>query len=139
MSKGLAVEHALAAILSHVGDDGLSTEQALALADMTETQALMTAAAGLRDRGFYNGISYSRKVFIPLTYLCRDVCHYCTFAKTPKKIEQAYLRVAWTMRKSRCSGRSRPQWASCLNLPQAGFAKRACRITALQIKTPHCG
>ncbi|MBQ0795400.1 5-amino-6-(D-ribitylamino)uracil--L-tyrosine 4-hydroxyphenyl transferase CofH [Zhongshania sp.] len=93
MSKGLAVEHALAAILSHAGDDGLSTEQALALADMTETQALMTAAAGLRDRGFYNGISYSRKVFIPLTYLCRDVCHYCTFAKTPKKIEQAYLPV----------------------------------------------
>jgi FO synthase len=32
-------------------------------------------------------------VFIPLTHLCRDVCHYCTFAQTPKKIPQAYMPV----------------------------------------------
>jgi FO synthase len=36
-------------------------------------------------------VTYSRKVFIPLTQLCRDVCHYCTFATTPRKIGQAYL------------------------------------------------
>jgi len=36
-------------------------------------------------------VTYSRKVFIPLTQLCRDVCHYCTFASTPKKIGPAYL------------------------------------------------
>ncbi len=40
----------------------------------------------LRDRGFGNLVTYSRKVFIPLTHLCRDVCHYCTFAQTPKHI-----------------------------------------------------
>lgn len=53
----------------------------------------MTAAAvaALRDRSHGNIVSYSRKVFIPLTRLCRDVCHYCTFAKPPRKGEQAYM------------------------------------------------
>ncbi len=36
-------------------------------------------------------ITYSKKVFIPLTELCRDVCHYCTFAKAPKKLYAPYL------------------------------------------------
>ena len=36
-------------------------------------------------------ISYSRKVFIPLTKLCRDVCHYCTFAERPRAGRPAYL------------------------------------------------
>ena len=36
-------------------------------------------------------VTYSRKVFIPLTELCRDVCHYCTYAKTPRRLATAYL------------------------------------------------
>lgn len=36
-------------------------------------------------------VTYSRKVFIPLTRLCRDVCHYCTFATTPRVVGKAYL------------------------------------------------
>jgi FO synthase len=36
-------------------------------------------------------VSYSRKVFIPLTRLCRDVCHYCTFATTPRMLAAPYL------------------------------------------------
>ena len=36
-------------------------------------------------------ITYSKKVYIPLTELCRDVCHYCTFAKAPKKLDAPYL------------------------------------------------
>ncbi|HKT53902.1 MAG TPA: 5-amino-6-(D-ribitylamino)uracil--L-tyrosine 4-hydroxyphenyl transferase CofH, partial [Caulobacteraceae bacterium] len=36
-------------------------------------------------------VSYSRKVFIPLTELCRDVCHYCTFAKAPRGVKAPYL------------------------------------------------
>ncbi len=45
---------------------------------------LMAQAAEKRDDAFGRNISYSRKVFIPLTKLCRDVCHYCTFAERPK-------------------------------------------------------
>ena len=45
---------------------------------------LMAQAAQKRDDAFGRNISYSRKVFIPLTKLCRDVCHYCTFAERPK-------------------------------------------------------
>ncbi|MBA4180305.1 MAG: hypothetical protein C0506_06930, partial [Anaerolinea sp.] len=47
---------------------------ALALAAETDMAPLLAAAAELRDRGHRNVISYSRKVFIPLTQLCRDVC-----------------------------------------------------------------
>ncbi|MGE3746241.1 MAG: 7,8-didemethyl-8-hydroxy-5-deazariboflavin synthase, partial [Sphingomonadaceae bacterium] len=36
-------------------------------------------------------VTYSRKVFIPLTTLCRDVCHYCTFATTPRRAHAPYL------------------------------------------------
>ncbi len=36
-------------------------------------------------------MTYSRKVFIPLTRLCRDVCHYCTFATTPRRAVKASL------------------------------------------------
>src|SRR6187402_1404537 len=51
----------------------------------------MAEAARLRDSGHGRLISYSRKVFIPLTKLCRDVCHYCTFAETPHATQPAYL------------------------------------------------
>ena len=54
-------------------------------------QALMTTAAARRDSAHGNVVSYSRKVFIPLTQLCRDVCHYCTFAQAPRHIAAPYL------------------------------------------------
>ena len=52
---------------------------------------LLAEACELRDRGHRQNISYSRKVFIPLTQLCRDTCGYCTFAKTPGRLKAAYL------------------------------------------------
>ncbi len=52
---------------------------------------LLQDAVQLRDKGHGRLISYSRKVFIPLTQLCRDVCHYCTFAKAPRKLAAAFL------------------------------------------------
>ena len=52
---------------------------------------LMAQAAAKRDASFGRNISYSRKVFIPLTKLCRDVCHYCTFAERPRAGHPAYL------------------------------------------------
>src|SRR5258707_11857763 len=58
---------------------------------MVELSGLMADASRLRDRGHGRLISYSRKVFIPLTHLCRDVCHYCTFAERPRAGQPAYL------------------------------------------------
>ena len=52
---------------------------------------LMARAAARRDGYHGDTVTYSRKVFIPLTHLCRDVCHYCTFAEPPKKGEVAFL------------------------------------------------
>src|ERR687897_165317 len=51
----------------------------------------MAAAACMRDRLFGPRVSYSRKVFIPLTKLCRDNCGYCTFARAPRPGERAFL------------------------------------------------
>ena len=47
----------------------------------------------LRDEGQGRVVTYSPKVFIPLTKLCRDVCHYCTFAKPPRRGERAYMTI----------------------------------------------
>ncbi len=69
----------------------LSDDEILLLAQTTDTAALMTVAAQLRDAGHQTTVSYSRKVFIPLTHLCRDVCHYCTFAQVPRKLKAPYL------------------------------------------------
>jgi FO synthase len=69
----------------------LSSDQALALAECDDLAALMRLAAALRDEGHGPRVSYSRKVFIPLTRLCRDSCHYCTFAHPPRRDAAAYL------------------------------------------------
>jgi FO synthase len=52
---------------------------------------LMAQAAAIRDARYGRLVSYSRKVFIPLTKLCRDVCHYCTFKEVPRAGHAAYL------------------------------------------------
>jgi FO synthase len=51
-------------------------------------EELLSEARSLRSRPV---VTYSPKVFIPLTKLCRDVCHYCTFARPPRRGERAYL------------------------------------------------
>ncbi|MCF8473980.1 MAG: 5-amino-6-(D-ribitylamino)uracil--L-tyrosine 4-hydroxyphenyl transferase CofH [Emcibacter sp.] len=58
---------------------------------MIDMNAFYKNAASLRDQGHGRVMTYSPKVFIPLTHLCRDVCHYCTFAESPKKGEQVYM------------------------------------------------
>jgi len=71
----------------------MNRTEALALAQETDVAALSARARVLRDEGHGNVISYSRKVFIPLTQLCRDVCHYCTFAHPPRKGERAFMTL----------------------------------------------
>jgi len=57
-------------------------------------EELCAEARALRDAGHGRLVTYSPKVFIPLTKLCRDVCHYCTFARPPRRGERAYLTIA---------------------------------------------
>ena len=70
---------------------GITRDEALALATKRDLDALMARSAALRDAAHGRTISYSRKVFIPLTQLCRDSCHYCTFAHPPRRGEHVYL------------------------------------------------
>src|SRR5215210_7099128 len=76
------------AIEGRLERDAAYTLARLAVADPAPA---MRAAAELRDRLFGPHVSYSRKVFIPLTKLCRDNCGYCTFAQAPRPGERAYL------------------------------------------------
>ncbi|MFZ8957688.1 MAG: 7,8-didemethyl-8-hydroxy-5-deazariboflavin synthase CofG, partial [Pseudohongiellaceae bacterium] len=71
--------------------DWLSESEAIALAGNSDTSSLAKMASQLRDSHHGDLITYSRKVFVPLTQLCRDVCHYCTFAQTPRHLNQAFM------------------------------------------------
>ncbi len=71
----------------------IDTGETRALASERDTRALMRRAAGIRDDAFGGLLTYSRKVFLPLTHLCRDSCHYCTFARPPRRGDAAYMRI----------------------------------------------
>src|SRR6266702_4094590 len=70
----------------------LSRDEAVALLATPElTTALLATASALRDRAWGRTVTFSPKVFLPLTNLCRDRCTYCTFRKDPDDPD------AWTM------------------------------------------
>lgn len=71
----------------------ISAQEVLSLVGGLSLSDLMQLAARQRDEVHGTKVSYSRKVFIPLTQLCRDVCHYCTFAHAPRKGQRAYLTI----------------------------------------------
>ena len=68
-----------------VNGKGLARSEALLLSGVQgeEIPLLLAAAAELRDRGKGKVVTFSPKIFIPLTNLCRDFCGYCTFRKAP--------------------------------------------------------
>jgi FO synthase len=73
--------------------DVIDGDQAISLAGYDNLDNLMEAARSRRDRVHGSRVSYSPKVFIPLTQLCRDVCRYCTFAHAPRDLASPYLSV----------------------------------------------
>ena len=75
-----------------LNNEKLSQLEAYDLIDLDTDTDVFKLASSIRDHGFGNTVTYSKKVFIPLTKLCRDVCHYCTFAQPPQSGENAYLR-----------------------------------------------
>lgn len=81
-ADGAVLDATEASVLLHAREDDLD--------------ALLTAAGKVRDahllaEGRAGIVTYSRSVFIPLTRLCRDRCHYCTFATVPHKVPAAFL------------------------------------------------
>lgn len=89
-SEGLpAPMEAGEALTRALDGEELSREDACRLINATasDVPALMLAASRLRDRYRPRVVTYSRKVFIPLTNLCRDRCGYCTFVKQPGEPE----------------------------------------------------
>ncbi len=95
--------------------------------------ALVRAAARLRDEGHGNVVSYSRKVFIPLTKLCRDVCHYCTFAETPGVGRAAYLSADEVLAIARAGERAgcREALFTLGDRPEARYAAARRALDAL--------
>jgi 7,8-didemethyl-8-hydroxy-5-deazariboflavin synthase CofG subunit len=83
--------HMDAALQSGLEGRGVSREDALSLMNEALLPALLDAAGPLRDRFKGRSVSYSRKVFIPLTHLCRDYCGYCTFRADPQTGVQPYM------------------------------------------------
>lgn len=62
---------------------GIDRDAALSLAEFAALDDLLAAATHVRQSGKGTVVSFSKKVFIPLTTLCRDYCSYCTFRKDP--------------------------------------------------------
>ena len=97
----VTADSALRRVLRRARDGAMlnTREAATLMAARGEQLAELTAiAARVRDAGLVSAgrpdmITYSRKVFIPLTRLCRDRCHYCTFATAPHRVPAAYLEI----------------------------------------------
>ncbi|HUG87107.1 MAG TPA: bifunctional FO biosynthesis protein CofGH [Euzebya sp.] len=96
MSATEAPAHAMRRALARA-DAGktLNAEEATVLlgARGGDLDRLMGIAARVRDQAFADRVTYSRKVFIPLTHLCRDTCGYCTFAWPPKGDIPAFMSL----------------------------------------------
>jgi FO synthase len=69
-------------------------------------EELCEEARRLRAEGHGTLVTYSPKVFIPLTKLCRDVCHYCTFARPPRRGERAYMTIEEVLAVARAGARA---------------------------------
>lgn len=96
MAQRAAVQPGLARIVDQALEvasrgEGVTRADALLLIESADTCELCATAAALRDRFKGRIVSYSRKVFIPLTHLCRDYCGYCTFRADPKPGISAYM------------------------------------------------
>jgi FO synthase len=79
----------------------MSSSELLALA----TPELLARARAVRDQRWGRRVTYSPKVFIPLTMLCRDKCGYCTFAQPPARLDSPYLEPEQVLAIARAGAR----------------------------------
>src|SRR5215813_12753521 len=91
-SRAAARSELVAALERAAAGESLARDAAVALlADEERTEPLLDVAGAIRDRHWGRTVTYSPKVFLPVTNLCRDRCTYCTFRKDPGDPD------AWTM------------------------------------------
>lgn len=88
-----------------LADQAASPQQILAGLENAPLDELLAAARARSMAHFGPRVTYSPKVFIPLTRLCRDVCHYCTFATTPGRVECPYLSLEDVLEIARAGAR----------------------------------
>src|SRR5690348_14587949 len=74
-------------------DHRLTREEAACLVNGDSRESMLSADGARGDAAHGRQVSYWRKVFIRLTRLCRDVCHYCTFAHAPRAGEKPFLSI----------------------------------------------
>ncbi|HSY15459.1 MAG TPA: bifunctional FO biosynthesis protein CofGH [Jatrophihabitantaceae bacterium] len=100
-ARAVADPNALRRALARAGaGKSLDRAELIVLLQATgdDLDELSSHAARIRDQGLVEAgrpgvVTYSRKVFVPITRLCRDSCHYCTFATVPGKIDSLYLSI----------------------------------------------
>jgi FO synthase len=137
--------------------DGVSLDpveaEVLLHARGAQLDQLFDAAARVRDAGLVAAgrpgvITYSRKVFIPLTRLCRDRCHYCTFVTVPHRLPAAYLSPDEVLEIARAGAalgckealftlgdRPEDRWPAARTwLDEAGYADTLSYVRAMAIK-----
>jgi 7,8-didemethyl-8-hydroxy-5-deazariboflavin synthase CofG subunit len=130
----------LAAILDRaMAGAHLSIADAVALIECSDAElpAVMAAATELRDRAKGRTVTYSRKVFLPITNLCRDRCTYCTFRKDPGD------PGAWTMMPDEIAEWSRrgaelgcKEALMCLgDKPEVAFREYRATLDSLGVRT----
>ncbi|WP_019929611.1 bifunctional FO biosynthesis protein CofGH [Nocardia sp. BMG111209] len=114
---------------------------------------LCEIAAGIRSAGLFDAgrpgvVTYSRKVFVPLTRLCRDRCHYCTFATTPGRVDEPFLSPDEVLEIARAGARlgckealftlgDRPEdrWAAARDwLESRGYADTLSYVRAMAVR-----
>ena len=89
-SNQQTIEYALSKSIDH---EFITIDEAMSLSkDINKNiEKICMTASSIRDKGKGNKITFSPKVFIPLTQLCRDYCGYCTFRKDPKDVKNLYM------------------------------------------------
>ena len=86
-------DHSNLSLRKLIANQGIESVDLKALSNIAISESLVQASFAKKTSYYGQQITFSPKVFIPLTFLCRDVCHYCTFAQTPKNIESPYLSI----------------------------------------------
>jgi FO synthase len=134
-----AADHALREALGKAlaGEDLTRAEATALLTDGPLTAELLATAGTLRDRAWGRTVTFSPKVFLPVTNLCRDRCTYCTFRKDPGDPD------AWTMTPDEIaawSARGRrlgcTEALMCLgDRPEAAFSAHRATLAALGHRT----